>query len=399
MSFPSLPLGEISLLNPPLNVAAPSLEDEVDFFPMAAVEASQVTATTSEQRPYGEVRKGYTPFVDGDVLIAKITPCFENGKIAQAVVNTACAFGSTEFHVIRPDPSCMDARYLVHFLRREQVRNDGERRMTGSGGQRRVPKHFLETLPIPVPSLAEQRRIAAILDQADALRAKRREALAQLDRLTQAIFIDMFGDPVGNPRQWPNAAVLGDVADIVSGVTKGRRLNGADVRSVPYLAVANVQDKSLNLSIVKEIEATEDEITRYRLQKNDLLLTEGGDPDKLGRGTLWQNELPECIHQNHIFRVRLKSDEIHPVFLNWLVGSERGKKYFLRSAKQTTGIASINMTQLRGFPLLVPPMPLQLEFASRLEDLASIRSRQTNALEEMDCLFASLQHRAFRGEL
>lgn len=252
---------------------------------------------------------------------------------------------------------------------------------------------------IPLPSLTEQRRIAAILDQADALRAKRREALAQLDRLTQAIFTDMFGDPVRNPRQWPNAAVLGDVADIVSGVTKGRRLNGIGVRPVPYLAVANVQDKSLNLSIVKEIEATEDEIRRYRLQKNDLLLTEGGDPDKLGRGTLWQNELPECIHQNHIFRVRLKSDQVHPVFLNWLVGSERGKKYFLRSAKQTTGIASINMTQLRGFPLLVPPMPLQLEFASRLEDLVSIRSRQTNALEEMDCLFASLQHRAFRGEL
>lgn len=399
MPLPSLPLGEIARLNPPLNVATPSLEDEVDFFPMAAVDASRVSARASERRPYGEVRKGYTPFVDGDVLLAKITPCFENGKIAQAVVDTDCAFGSTEFHVIRPDPSRMDARYLVHFLRRERVRIDGERKMTGSGGQRRVPTHFLETLPIPVPSLAEQRRIAAILDQADALRAKRREALAQLDRLTQAVFIDMFGDPVGNPRQWPNAAVLGDVADIVSGVTKGRRLNGTDVRPVPYLAVANVQDKSLNLSIVKEIEATEDEITRYRLQRNDLLLTEGGDPDKLGRGTLWQNELPECIHQNHIFRVRLKSDEIHPVFLNWLVGSERGKKYFLRSAKQTTGIASINMTQLRGFPLLVPPMPLQLKFASRLEDLASIRSRQTNALEEMDCLFASLQHRAFRGEL
>lgn len=317
-------------------------------------------------------------------------PAIVFGDHTRAVkyVDFPFCLGADGVKVLRPKIEA-DLKYLYYFLRQVSLPNAG------------YDRHFkyLKRITVTLPSLTEQRRIAAILDQADALRAKRREALAQLDRLTQAIFTDMFGDPVRNPRQWPNAAVLGDVADIVSGVTKGRRLNGIEVRPVPYLAVANVQDKSLNLSIVKEIEATEDEIRRYRLQKNDLLLTEGGDPDKLGRGTLWQNELPECIHQNHIFRVRLKSDQVHPVFLNWLVGSERGKKYFLRSAKQTTGIASINMTQLRGFPLLVPPMPLQLEFASRLEHLASIRSRQTRALEAVDGLFASLQHRAFRGEL
>src|SRR5690348_10681963 len=101
------------------------------------------------------------------------------------------------------------------------------------------------------------------------------------------------------------------------------------------------------MATIKTIEASGDEIARYRLCKNDLVLTEGGDRDKLGRGVLWNDELPVCIHQNHIFRVRLTQPILHPVFLSWLVGSERGKDYFLRAAKQTTGIASINMTQLR----------------------------------------------------
>jgi type I restriction enzyme, S subunit len=262
-----------------------------------------------------------------------------------------------------------------------------------------VSKSKFEILEIPVPPLAEQRRIAEILDQAEALRAKRRHALGRLDTLTQSIFIDIFGDPVTNPKRWDEATSLGDLAEIVSGITKGRKVNGVQTREVPYLAVINVQDRELNLGLVKTIDATEDEIKRYKLQRDDLLLTEGGDPDKLGRGTLWNEELQECIHQNHIFRVRLMSTSLHPLFLNWLVGSQRGKKYFLRSAKQTTGIVSINMTQLRGFPLLIPPLPLQREFAAQLAAVERQKMVQRASLAKLDELFASLQHRAFRGEL
>jgi type I restriction enzyme S subunit len=255
------------------------------------------------------------------------------------------------------------------------------------------------SIEVPLPSLEQQRRIAAVLDQADALRAKRREALAQLDGLKQSIFIEMFGDPVANSMEWPDTLKLGAVADIVSGVAKGRKIGDVPTRIVPYLAVANVQDKALSLSGVKEIEASEAEIGRYRLLRNDLLLTEGGDPDKLGRGTLWNEELPECIHQSHIFRVRLTNRAVLPLFLNWLVGSARGKKYFLRSAKQTTGIASINMTQLREFPLLLPPLAIQQTFATRIQAIESLKATHRAALAESDALFASLQHRAFAGQL
>jgi type I restriction enzyme S subunit len=274
------------------------------------------------------------------------------------------------------------------------------RTVSGVGGSLlRARPAYVAKIKIPHPTLPEQRRIGEILDKADALRAKRRAALAQLDTLTQSIFLEMFGDPATNPKGWPEGMPLGDVAEIVSGVTKGRKLNRKPTRSVPYLAVINVQDRALNLSTVKTIEATEEEIERYRLQSGDLLLTEGGDPDKLGRGTLWGNQLPNCIHQNHVFRVRLTTDAVEPLFLEWLVGSQRGKRYFLRSAKQTTGIATINMTQLRGFPLLLPPVELQREFEGRLAATERIEVAQRDALANLEATFASLQHLAFRGEL
>lgn len=252
---------------------------------------------------------------------------------------------------------------------------------------------------VPIPPLPEQRRIAEVLDRAEALRATRRAALAQLDTLTQSIFLEMFGDPVTNPKGWLETQTLGEVAEIVSGVTKGRNLDGKPTRLVPYLAVLNVQDRLLDLTVVKTIQATEGEIQRYRLLPGDLLLTEGGDPDKLGRGTLWRGELPECIHQNHVFRVRLTRTSLKPIFLNWLIGSTRGKRYFLRSAKQTTGIASINMTQLRGFPLLIPPFALQCEFAGRVTAVEKLNATYRASLAEIDAVFAALQHGAFRGEL
>ena len=336
---------------------------------------------------------------NGDVIVAKITPCFENGKLAIVDLEQSVAFGSTEFHVFRPTGE-VDSRLLYQLLSSELIQKEGCNQMKGAAGQKRVPSDFFRVFEFRVPrSLPEQKRLAKILDKANEVRRKLQQSIRLSDDFLRSVFLDMFGDPVTNPKGWDDCSVLGEVAEIVSGVTKGRKLDGKKTREIPYLAVANVQDKRLNLEAVKTIPATSEEIQKYRLIKNDLLLTEGGDPDKLGRGTLWCDELAECIHQNHIFRVRLTHPEVHPVFLNWLVGSERGKKYFLRSAKQTTGIASINMTQLRAFPMLIPPFLVQKRFAELIQAVAKKTMKLTLQARTAEDLFSSLQQRAFRGEL
>lgn len=269
----AVPLAEVALINPTFGATSVSADELVDFLPMSAVDAERSVACAVESRPFNDVQKGYTNFADGDILLAKITPCFENGKIAQVRTRTSFGFGSTEFHVLRAAPDKLDGRYLVHFLRRAKVRDDGEKKMTGSAGQRRVPKHFLESLAIPLPPLPEQRRIAAILDQADALRAKRREALAQLDGLTQSIFIELFGDPVSNPRRWRQCAVGQVTKCIVPGRDKPKSFTGATpwvtTEDLIHLGYSSDSRKRLGLS-GDEIE----EVNARVIPKNSVIIRE-----------------------------------------------------------------------------------------------------------------------------
>lgn len=296
-------------------------------------------------------------------------------------------------HIFRviPRNDVVDARYLRHLL--ESALDEMGRHLHGATMQHVNRAEFLGTA-IPLPPLPEQRRIAAIFDQADELRAKRNQVGHLLDEVaaTSLLRLDAQGMPAGT-------VPLGDLTEVVSGITKGRRTL-EPVREVPYLTVANVQDRRLNLSSVKTIEATDREITKFILEEEDLLLTEGGDPDKLGRGGLWRSELHEAIHQNHVFRVRVRDrTKLDPVYLNWHLSSRYGRDYFLRSAKQTTGIATINSSQLRAFPVVLPPLEIQLEFRSTVEQVQSQQQANFRQRARLDELFASLQHRAFEGAL
>ncbi|QGF22446.1 hypothetical protein [Raineyella fluvialis] len=133
----------------PRESTRPALDLPISFVPMADLDAEQGIAGPGTDRPFSEVSKGYTIFRDQDVLVAKITPCFENGKIGQAHLRQGIGVGSTEFHVVRPHADRLDPRYVLHYLRQQRVLDAGERRMTGSAGQRRVPLVFLNDLQIP----------------------------------------------------------------------------------------------------------------------------------------------------------------------------------------------------------------------------------------------------------
>lgn len=337
--------------------------------------------------------------IEGDILVSSANSWNLVGKCCWVPdLEYQATFGGFT-SVLRANRRRIDPRYLYHWFSWDKtqavVRSFGQQTTNISN----LNQNRCLELAVLLPPLDEQRRIAAILDKADALRQKRKRAIALLGSLTQSIFLEMFGDVLSNSKGWMEGPTLQDVADIGSGITKGRPDKGLPVREVPYMAVLNVQDRYLDFSTVKTIEATEAEIAKFRLQPGDILLTEGGDPDKLGRGSLWRGELTEAIHQNHVFRVRVTSNDVTPLFVNWLVGSERGKRYFLKSAKQTTGIASINKTQLSHFPMLLPPTSLQAQFVRAAESIASRAGQLTVASARLEQAFASLQHRAFSGQL
>ncbi len=341
----------------------------------------------------GDLKSQKFRFDRGHVLFGKLRPNL--AKITTPDVDGVC---STDILPIRPGDA-IEQRFLLHHLRRPASVAEAARLASGANLPRISPATLLTTR-LPLPPIEEQRRIAAVLDRTDTLSQQHRSAFSLVDLLGEAAFLAAFGDPVANPRGWPASAVLSDVSSIASGITKGRKVKGSATRAVPYLAVANVQAGRLALGTVKTIAATEQEIERYRLADGDLVLTEGGDPDKLGRGTVWRSEIAEAIHQNHIFRVRITDpDRFDPEFLVRLVGSERGRRYFLRSAKQTTGIASINKSQLSAFPLLEPPIALQRRFVEELGTINRLRIRAERRADRLTQLFASLQDRAFRGDL
>lgn len=202
-------------------------------------------------------------------------------------------------------------------------------------------------------------------------------------------------------KQWPIMA-LSDIADIRAGATLGRSLCGPTIK-LPYLRVANVQDGYLDLGSIKEIEILESEQEKWQLQDGDILLTEGGDWDKLGRGVVWHSEIKMCIHQNHIFRLRVNPNEFDPEYLCSLIGSAYGKDYFRAASKQTTNLASINQRQLKAFKAFKPPLEEQRRIIAYVDALQSnldaLKRHQAETANKLDALMPSILNKAFSGEL
>ncbi|WP_233583144.1 restriction endonuclease subunit S [Corallococcus sp. CA053C] len=329
----------------------------------------------------------------GDLLVCEGG---EPGRSAVVEHDLPGVFFQKALMRVRPCDNQLDTRFLQRFME-----HAARRGTFAKDGNKATIAHFpavkLNALKVPLPPVAEQCRIAGILDKADAIRRKRIEAIALTEELQRSAFLEMFGDPVTNPKGW-DVKPLGELAESASGVTKGKRYDGQELVTLPYMRVANVQDGHLVLSEVKTITVSVEDGRRYRLMYGDVLLTEGGDPDKLGRGTVWREEVPGCIHQNHIFRVR-PGPAVRAEYLSAIIGSERGKRYFLRAAKQTTGIATINMSQLKAFPVLIPPTPLQDRYVKFVSKINESRDNQQERSSLTDELFGVLGREAFRGGL
>jgi type I restriction enzyme, S subunit len=203
------------------------------------------------------------------------------------------------------------------------------------------------------------------------------------------------------PEGW-RWTTLDAVSDVKGGITKGqKRRPGEALCEVPYLRVANVQRGYLDLRLVKTIKATPSEVDELRLLAGDVLFNEGGDRDKLGRGWVWNGEIRDCIHQNHVFRARLFGP-LKPQFVSWYANSN-GQAYFFDQGKQTTNLASVNMTKLKALPIPVPPLAEQDRILEELERLLSVADATANYVgaEVRRCqrLRQSILSMAFDGRL
>lgn len=332
-------------------------------------------------------------FMPGDLVIAKLgDPC----GMACVLPDTA-GTGRIVADVVRfrGEQRKVDHRYLSYFI--NSPRGQGAIAKDAKGATRqRVNLASFKSLVVPLPALDDQQRIAGILDQADALRGKRREVLAQLDRLTQSIFIDMFGE--ANARRWP-VLQLGDVADVQGGLQLSGSRSSLPVK-VPYLRVANIFRDRLDLSEIKFFQATRAEIERTKLCSDDVLIVEGhGNPKEIGRCALWDGSIDPCSHQNHLIRVRVDRTQADPVFVSRFLNSINGRRNLINASNTTTGLNTISVSKVRECPLPLPPLQLQRDFSARVAAVIAMQRLQADALRVQNELFACLQHRAFRGEL
>jgi len=394
--FPTAKLIDIAELNPTLRKKLPA-EELVSFVPMASLSAESASVETTQDRPYAEVAKGFTPFLDGDVLVAKITPCFENGKIAQARLPRSYGFGSTEFHVVRARSGIAESRYLHHYLRLEEVRANGQRRMTGSGGQRRVPASFLSDLAVPVPPLVEQSRIAAILDQAETLRTQRRTALALLDSLTQSLFLDMFGDPVVNPKGW-DAMQFGN--GIATSLRNGLSPSTDGKVMAKVLTLSAITGESFNPDAWKLAPFHAEPPAQQAVDENDFLVCRGNGNVKLvGKGYFPSKSFTDVTFPDTIIAARINGQSIKREYLQFIWNSKAVRLQIEALARTTNGTFKVNQMMLERIQILVPPLPLQQTFATRIASIEALKATHRRTLAALDALFASLQQRAFAGQL
>lgn len=348
---------------------------------------------------YHELKATGCTIRNGNVLLSK------DGTVGRVVVyQQNDEIGAlSSICIIVPNKE-IDSAYLGHALQSEICVRQFENFMSGSA-LRRLVLRDIRTIEIPVPSVEQQASIAQILDTLDTAIRETEALINKLKAVKQGLLHDLLSrgidangqlrppqseapqlyneSPLGwIPREW-EVLPLGSCADITSGVTLGRTLNSPVAIELPYLRVANVQDGYLDLREIKTVSILPSELNRFALKVGDVLMNEGGDFDKLGRGAVWEGQIEPCLHQNHVFRVRCDDSKLLPAFLAAYSSSARGKSYFVQASKQTTNLASINSTQLKAFEITCPSVAEQLAIAERLSSFDNKVSVEQATLEKL----------------
>jgi type I restriction enzyme S subunit len=304
------------------------------------------------------------------------------------------------YHIWRVIPGAeLDKDFTFHLL--EEITAEVKSAAHGVA-MLHMTKGGIEAWPIPLPPLAEQRRIAEVLDRAEALRAKRRAALAELDSLTQSLLLDLFGDPVTNPKGWPKKT-LGQIArnKANNGIfRKNPEYLQAGAEGLPVVWVEELfRGDSIDISESRRVNPSRDEIEKYGLKTGDLLFCRSSlKLDGIAFNNVYLGADDQALFECHLIRISPNLSVASPVFLNVLLRLPC-MRAVAKSKSKTATMTTIDQQGLCSIEVPVPPIALQQEFARRVGAVEKLKQAQRAALAEQDALFATLQHRAFRGEL
>jgi type I restriction enzyme S subunit len=345
---------------------------------------------------YQTAKLGNSAPQKGDVLFSK------DGTVGKVhVVATDKPFAVlSSLAILRPKTQLIEARYLGYALRSPFVLEDALKRKTGSA-IRRIILSDLKRVRLPLPPLEEQRRIAEILDRAEELRSKRREAIAQLDTLTQAIFLEMFGDPATNPKGWAVQPVSKYVAEFQGGKSIESE-SGENILTINrILKVSAVTGMKFLAHESKPVPDSYTPPLAHFVRPGDLLFSRANTTELVGAVAYVESTPSNLLLPDKLWRfVWQKPPMTEPLFV-WALFQTPAIRYEIsRRATGTSGsMKNISQQKVFGITTIIPPLSIQKEFAHRVEAVEKLKASHRASLSELDALFASLQHRAFRGEL
>ena len=382
-------LGDICTINPKTANLADDLE--VSFVPMPKV-GEQGEFDPSDVKAYQEVKKGFTSFKNGDVLFAKITPCMENGKgaVARSLKN-GYGFGSTEFHVLRPDYSKVTSEWLYFLTTWSEFRKEAEINMTGSAGQKRVPKTFLENYEVNLPILQKQKEMASSLEQIGKLINLRKIQLAKLDELVKSRFIELFGDPEKNTFCWREQP-LSEHLNVIGGYAfKSEQFSE---EGIPVLRIGNINSgffKPVNLVYRED----DDALSRYKLYPGDLVMSLTGTvgKDDYGNVCILGNDYDVYYLNQRNAKLELQ-DTMNKYYLSMLLKFEPIKKK-LTGISRGVRQANISNKDILNLSVPIPPIELQTQFAAFVEQTDKSKSAIQQSLDKLETLKKALMQKYF----
>jgi len=366
-----------------------STPDEIfNYIDLTAVDQDAKVIVGSRELPCDEAPSRARQLVaKGDVLVSTVRPNL-NG-VARVPEELDGAIGSTGFCVLRARPTLLDCGYLFHWVKTPTFVADMVRKATGASYPAVSDRIVFESR-LPLPLLAEQQRIAEVLDRAEALRAKRRIALALLDTLTQAIFLDLFGDPVVNPRGWP-LKKFGDVGTLDRGVSKHRPRNAPELLGGSHPLVQTGEVANCD-GYIRSHNSTYSDLGLRQSKlwpAGTLCITIAANIAKTGILTF------DACFPDSVVGFRAKDSATVEFVRTWLSFLQEA----LEDSAPESAQKNINLAILRDLDVPIPPISLQHAFALRVAAVEHLKTAHRASLAELDALFAALQHRAFRGEL